>query len=220
MPDIVHTKFELRDRIAAARAAGHQIGFVPTMGALHVGHRALLERSVADNGFTVLSIFVNPTQFGPAEDFERYPRTLDADVALATAAGADLIFAPAVADIYAMDHSAWVEEARLSEGLCGARRPGHFRGVTTVCAKFFHLVTPDRAYFGQKDYQQFKIIERMVRDLDFTLEIIGVETVRDPDGLAISSRNQYLSAEERAQATVLSRAVSYTHLTLPTSDLV
>jgi len=207
MAEVVRSKEEVRRRVVEARAAGKSIGFVPTMGALHIGHRELIERSAAENGYTVLSIFVNPTQFGPAEDLDRYPRRLEADVALAAEGGADLVFAPAVGGMYASGHSTWVEEARLSEGLCGARRPGHFRGVATVCVKLFNIVRPDRAYFGCKDYQQLKVVQRMVRDLDFTIEICPVETVRDPDGLATSSRNQYLDPEERRAALAIPRAL-------------
>jgi len=149
--DVVTTKREIRARVAAARAAGRSVGLVPTMGALHIGHRALLDRSVAENGFTVCSVFVNPTQFGPNEDFERYPRQLEQDRLLCEAAGVDVVFAPSPQEMYAADHTTWVVEERLTEGLCGARRPGHFRGVTTVCMKLFHVVAADRAYFGCKD---------------------------------------------------------------------
>jgi len=208
MAELVRTKAEVRARVAAARAAGKSVGLVPTMGALHAGHRRLVERSVAENGYTVVSIFVNPTQFGPAEDSDRYPRQLEADLELIAEAKADLVFAPGVGEVYVMDHSSWVEEARLSEGLCGARRPGHFRGVATICAKLFNIVRPDRAYFGQKDYQQLKIIERVVRDLDLPVEIRAVEIVREADGLALSSRNKYLGPEERRAALAIHRALA------------
>jgi pantoate--beta-alanine ligase len=207
MADLVTTKAEVRKAVAAARAAGQLIGFVPTMGALHVGHRALVARAVAECGYVVVSIFVNPTQFGAGEDFGRYPRPLEADRLLSEQAGAHLVFAPSAQEMYAEDHSTWVEEELLAEGLCGARRPGHFRGVATVCAKLFNIVRPDRAYFGEKDYQQLKVVQRTVRDLDMTLEIRGVPTVREPDGLARSSRNQYLSPEERQSAPVIQRAL-------------
>jgi len=207
MAEVVRTKQEICERVAAARAGGKAIGFVPTMGALHAGHRKLIERSVSENDFTVLSIFVNPTQFGPAEDFDRYPRHLEADVAAAGQAGADLVFAPTAEEMYAADHSTWIDEEKVSEGMCGARRPGHFRGVATVCAKFFNVVRPDRAYFGQKDYQQLRIIERMVRDLDIPVEIRPVETVRGGDGLAVSSRNDYLSPDERQASLAIWRAL-------------
>jgi len=205
--DVATTKQEIRSRVAAARSAGRSVGLVPTMGALHVGHRALLDRSVAENGFTVCSVFVNPTQFGPSEDFERYPRQLEQDRLLCEAAGADVVFAPSPQEMYASDHTTWVNEERLTEGMCGARRPVHFRGVTTVCMKLFHVVVPDRAYFGCKDYQQLKVIQRMVRDLDLPLEIVPVETVRDADGLAVSSRNQYLSADDRVASLALRRGL-------------
>jgi pantoate--beta-alanine ligase len=207
MARLVRTKKEVREAVAAARADGKTVGLVPTMGALHIGHRRLIEQSVAENQFTVLSVFVNPTQFGPAEDFDRYPRQLDADLEVARAAGADLLFAPQPAEMYAQDHSTWVDEEKLSEGLCGARRPGHFRGVATVCTKLFNIVRPDRAYFGQKDYQQLKLVERMVRDLDLPLEVRPVETVRDTAGLAVSSRNKYLPAEGRQAALAIRRAL-------------
>jgi pantoate--beta-alanine ligase len=205
--DVVTTKREIRARVAAARAAGRSVGLVPTMGALHIGHRALLDRSVAENGFTVCSVFVNPTQFGPNEDFERYPRQLEQDRLLCEAAGVDVVFAPSPQEMYAADHTTWVVEERLTEGLCGARRPGHFRGVTTVCMKLFHVVAADRAYFGCKDYQQLKVIQRMVRDLDLPLEIVPVETVRDADGLAVSSRNQYLNPADRGASLALPRGL-------------
>lgn len=207
MATVVRTKEEVRKLVAAARAEGRQIGFVPTMGALHVGHRTLMEQAVAENGFTVLSVFVNPAQFGPSEDFDAYPRQLEADATLAGAAGVNVVFAPRPDEMYAADHSTWVEEESLSEGLCGARRPGHFRGVATVCVKLFNIVRPDRAYFGRKDYQQLQVIRRMVRDLDLPLEIRSVATARDLDGLAVSSRNQYLSPQERQSALAIWRSL-------------
>lgn len=200
-------KSEVRQRVAAARAAGKSVGFVPTLGALHAGHRALLERCVAENDFTVCSIFVNPTQFDPAEDLGRYPRQLEQDRLLAEEVGVDLIFAPSRDEMYAGEQTTWVEEKKLTEGLCGARRPEHFRGVTTVCMKLFNILLPDRAYFGQKDYQQLKVVQRMVRDLDLPLEICPVATVRDEDGLAVSSRNRYLSGEDRQASLALRRGL-------------
>ena len=207
MTERVETKADVRKRVAAARAAGKSIGFVPTMGALHGGHQKLVEQSVAENDVTVISVFVNPTQFGPAEDFDAYPRQLEADEAAGRDLGADLIFAPAGDEIYAADHSTWVDEDAMTEGLCGARRPGHFRGVATICAKLFNIVRPDRAYFGQKDFQQTRVIQRMVRDLDIPVEVRVVPTVRDGDGLAVSSRNQLLSAEERQAGLAIWRAL-------------
>ncbi len=180
------------------------------MGALHEGHLSLIRRArqlAGPKGTVAVSIFVNPTQFGPKEDLSRYPRPLEADMAKCRATGVDLLFLPEAAAFYAPDHSTWVDEALLSTGLCGASRPGHFRGVCTVVAKLFHLVAPDVAVFGKKDAQQLAILRRMVRDLDFQIKIVGVETHREADGLAMSSRNQYLGAEERAAAPVLRRAL-------------
>ena len=180
------------------------------MGALHEGHLSLIRRARAlagPKGTVAVSIFVNPTQFGPKEDLSRYPRPLAEDLAQCRAEGVDLLFLPEASAFYAPDHSTWVDEALLSTGLCGASRPGHFRGVCTVVAKLFNIVAPDAAVFGKKDAQQLAILRRMVRDLDFQIKIVGVETHREADGLAMSSRNQYLSAEERAAATVLRRAL-------------
>ena len=177
---------------------------VPTMGALHDGHAALIDaaRSRAGRGGTVIvSIFVNPTQFAPHEDLAKYPRPFDADLSLCTAHQADAVFAPSVPEMYPPGDSTFVEETVLSRGLCGARRPGHFRGVCTVVAKLFHLTRPDAAIFGEKDFQQLAVIRRMTRDLFLGLEIIGHPTVRETDGLAMSSRNRYLAAEERRRAT-------------------
>ena len=184
-------------------ASPSPVVLVPTMGALHRGHAALIEaaRSRAGQGGTVVvSIFVNPSQFGPSEDFSRYPRPLDDDLALCRALGADAVFSPAADEIYPPGDSTVVEETRLSSGLCGARRPGHFRGVCTVVAKLFQILRPDAATFGEKDYQQLAVIRRMVRDLFFAVEIIGYPTVREADGLALSSRNRYLSPRERELA--------------------
>lgn len=184
--------------------------FVPTMGALHDGHAALIReaRSQAGDGDRVaVSIFVNPLQFGPNEDFSRYPRTFEADLDTCRAAGADMIFAPAASEVYFEDRSIAVGETSLSRVLCGASRPGHFDGVCTVVAKLFNLVQPDVAIFGKKDYQQLAIIRRLVRDLNFPVEIRALETVREPDGLAMSSRNRYLAPEERAQAAGLRAAL-------------
>ena len=180
------------------------------MGALHAGHGVLIDRArklAGKSGTVIVSLFVNPTQFGPKEDFSRYPRTLAADKALCTAHGADLIFHPEAPAMYAEDYSTYVNEERVSGPMCGTSRPGHFRGVCTVVLKLFHIVTPDAAVFGLKDFQQYAVIRRMVRDLDLPIRIVPVETVRDPDGLALSSRNRYLSPEERVQAPVLRRAL-------------
>jgi pantoate--beta-alanine ligase len=207
-PVVVDTIAEVRAAVKAARGAGHVIGLVPTMGALHAGHGHLVEKARAGAGFVVVSIFVNPTQFGPSEDFAKYPRTLEADRDLCGQAGANLLFVPAEAEMYPRGGlSTFVEVDGLSSILEGASRPGHFRGVATVVTKLFQIVQPDRAWFGQKDYQQLQVIRRMVADLDMPVEIIGVPTVREADGLAMSSRNRYLSAAERAAAVVLSRAL-------------
>lgn len=201
------------DRVADLRdwrCCAGRVVFVPTMGALHEGHAALVRearRLAGPEGRVAVSIFVNPLQFGPNEDFSRYPRTLEADLAICAAAGADLVFSPPVDEVYSADRSIQVSESRLSRVLCGASRPGHFDGVCTVVAKLFNLVQPDDAVFGKKDYQQLAILRRLVRDLDFPVQLHGLDTVREPDGLALSSRNRYLSAEERAQAPALQAAL-------------
>lgn len=197
------------DLRAWRRGAGRVI-FVPTMGALHEGHAALVRearRRAGTEARVVASIFVNPLQFGPDEDFDRYPRTLEADLDLCARAGADLVFAPPVSEVYHADRSIQVLEGSLSQVLCGASRPGHFDGVCTVVAKLFNLAQPDEAVFGKKDWQQLAIIRRMVRDLDFPVRVHGLDTVREADGLAMSSRNRYLTPEERAQAPALHAAL-------------
>ena len=204
---VVHTRGEVCEAVAAARAAGKTIGLVPTMGALHAGHMSLVEAAVAGSDFVVVSVFVNPTQFGPGEDLDKYPRTLDEDAAKCEAAGVALIFVPSAGEMYADDACTTVHVAGLTEGLCGQFRPGHFDGVTTVVCKLFTIVAPDRAWFGEKDYQQLVVIRRMARDLDLPVEVIGCPTVREADGLALSSRNQYLSAAERAAAPALQAAL-------------
>ena len=183
---------------------------VPTMGALHEGHLELVRRArvkAGSEGEVVVSIFVNPLQFEPGSDYDRYPRVAERDEKLCREAGVDLVFRPSAGEMYAGDRSVAVEENSLSQQLCGRSRPGHFRGVCTVVAKLFNIVRPDAAMFGEKDFQQLAIMRRMVRDLNFPIEIIGVPTVRESDGLALSSRNQYLSAEERAQAPILRKAL-------------
>jgi pantoate--beta-alanine ligase len=205
---IARTIAEARESVALARREGQTIGLVPTMGALHAGHRKLVEEARAAAEFVVVSIFVNPTQFGPLEDFRRYPRTLDADVALCAEAGAALIFAPEVDEIYPSGPSAtFVEVPALSDLLEGASRPGHFRGVATVVLKLFTIVGADLAFFGSKDYQQLLVIRRMVDDLNIPIEIRSVPTVREADGLARSSRNRYLDPEQRRAAVILSKAL-------------
>lgn len=201
----------LRAAMRAARGAGQGIGLVPTMGYLHEGHTSLMARARTDNDVVVASIFVNPTQFGPSEDLLRYPRDLDRDRAIAGQAGVDILFVPDVRTMYpdGPDHQeVWVEPGSLAAYLDGASRPTHFRGVATVVTKLFNLVHPHRAYFGQKDGQQAIIVGRMARDLAFDIEIIVVPTVREVDGLAISSRNVYLSPEERSQATAIPNALA------------
>lgn len=186
---------------------GCSIGLVPTMGYLHAGHRSLIEKAVSGNDKVVVSIFVNPIQFGPNEDFSRYPRDMEKDKALCLEAGADLIFAPPVEEMYPTANLAYIDINDLDAGLCGSSRPGHFRGVCTVVAKLFNIVLPDRAYFGEKDAQQLLIIKRMVNDLNFNVEIIPCPIIRERDGLAMSSRNTYLSPEERTAALVISQSL-------------
>jgi pantoate--beta-alanine ligase len=197
----------VRPAIAAARADGRSIGFVPTMGALHAGHVSLIDRCRADGCFTVVSIFVNPTQFGPNEDLNRYPRTLDADRTACERAGVDVIFAPTAEEMYPPGEQTRVRQGRLADTLCGPFRPGHFEGVCTVVAKLFNIVQPDVAYFGQKDAQQALILRRMVIDLALPVRIVTCPIVRDADGLALSSRNALLSREERSHALALYRAL-------------
>ena len=207
MAYVVNDIAEVRAAIVEARETGKTVGLVPTMGALHEGHLSLVRASAAECGFTVISVFVNPTQFGPGEALEPYTQDLENDVKLAADAGADLIFAPTAGAMYAAGYATYVEVERLTDGLCGAGRPGHFRGVTTVVTKLFNICKPDVAYFGQKDAQQATIIKRMTLDLDMDVEVRVLPTVREPDGLAMSSRNKYLSGEERLQATCLYRAL-------------
>jgi len=183
------------------------VGFVPTMGYLHEGHLVLVRQAKAENSSVVVSIFVNPTQFGPQEDFKKYPRNPQRDLAMLEKEGVDLVFMPPVAEMYPPQFSSWVEVGKTSERLEGASRPGHFRGVATVVAKLFNIVQPNRAYFGQKDAQQLVVIRKMVTDLNMNLEVVAVPTVREPDGLAMSSRNIYLNPEERKQAAVLYQAL-------------
>jgi len=198
----------MRAEAAEARAEGKKISFVPTMGALHDGHRALLRRARGLGGLLVMSIFVNPAQFGPGEDYEEYPRDTEGDLETARKEGVDVVFMPAPVEIYPAGFSEWVEPGPLAERLCGASRPGHFRGVATVVARLFEIVAPDVAFFGLKDYQQLLVIRRMVRELGLGVRIEGVETVREADGLAMSSRNSYLAPEERRAALCIPRALS------------
>jgi pantoate--beta-alanine ligase len=194
---------EVRQFVAAARRANQPILLVPTMGALHAGHGALMDRARRDSGFVVVSIFVNPTQFDRREDYDAYRINLNADLEFCGARGVDLVFAPSAREMYPESGGTTVEVAGVSGHLCGRFRPGHFRGVATVVAKLFHIVAPDRAYFGEKDAQQLAVIQRMVTDLNFPIAIVPVPTVREPDGLAISSRNSRLTPEQRAAAPVV-----------------
>jgi len=204
---IAKTIAETRAAVRELRAAGRIVGLVPTMGALHAGHLSLVRAAREQCDAVVVSIFVNPTQFGPNEDFAKYPRTWDTDCALLEREGADLIFAPDAGEMYAAGASTFVEVEGVSDRLDGASRPGHFRGVATVVAKLFLIVAADKAFFGQKDAAQVAVLRKMVRDLNFDVELMVCPTVREADGLALSSRNRYLSAEERRQALVLSRAL-------------
>lgn len=204
---IVKTVAEVREEIKAWRKEGLSVGLVPTMGYLHEGHKSLIDRAVAENDRVVVSVFVNPMQFGPKEDLASYPRDLDRDSALCEAAGANLIFHPEPSDMYSDTFSSFIDMNTLTGGLCGKTRPIHFRGVCTVVGKLFNIVQPDKAYFGQKDAQQLAVIRHMVEDLNFNLEVVGCPIVREEDGLAKSSRNTYLNAEERQAALVLSKSL-------------
>lgn len=198
--EVAETIESVRSLIKAARSGGKKIGLVPTMGALHIGHISLIKAAVKKCDFVVVSIFVNPTQFVPGEDFEKYPRPLDADLEICRKAGTDVVFAPTPEQMYPSENITWVNVEKLTEPLCGQFRPGHFRGVTTVCTKLFNIVAPDIAYFGQKDAQQAIVIRRMVADLNMPLEIAICPTVREADGLAVSSRNKYLTEQQKKDA--------------------
>jgi pantoate--beta-alanine ligase len=201
-PELVATIPRLRERIATARRAGRRIGLVPTMGALHAGHLSLVRASRSECGFTAVTIYVNPSQFGPAEDFRRYPRTLEQDLDL-LAGEANLVFAPSNEDVYPPGYGTWVEPGAVAGPLEGEFRPGHFRGVATIVLKLLNMAGADVAYFGRKDFQQARVVQRMVEDLNVPIVVRVCPTVREPDGLAMSSRNRYLSAEERQRALVL-----------------
>ena len=205
---IVGTVKEVREQVKEWKKQGLSVGFVPTMGYLHEGHKSLMDAARKGNDKVVVSIFVNPMQFGPTEDLATYPRDLDHDAALCESAGEDLIFHPEAEEMYEKDFCSFVDMTGLTEGLCGKTRPIHFRGVCTVVNKLFNIVTPDHAYFGQKDGQQLAVIKRMVRDLNMDIEIVGCPIVREEDGLAKSSRNTYLSSEERKAALILSKTVA------------
>lgn len=205
---IVGTVKEVREQVKEWKKQRLSVGFVPTMGYLHEGHKSLMDAARKGNDKVVVSIFVNPMQFGPTEDLATYPRDLDHDAALCESAGVDLIFHPEAEEMYEKDFCSFVDMTGLTEGLCGKTRPIHFRGVCTVVNKLFNIVTPDHAYFGQKDGQQLAVIKRMVRDLNMDIEIVGCPIVREEDGLAKSSRNTYLSPEERKAALILSKTVA------------
>jgi len=205
--EVAKTIQSVRKLVKKARSEGKKIGFVPTMGALHIGHTSLIERAVEECDFVVVSIFINPTQFGPAEDYDKYPRDLDADLKICEKSGVDVVFAPNVEQMYGTQNLTWVNVEKLTDTLCGRFRPGHFRGVTTICAKLFNIVGADVAYFGQKDAQQALVIKRMVIDLNIPLEIVICPTVREPDGLAVSSRNQYLTDQQRKDAVCIYKSL-------------
>jgi pantoate--beta-alanine ligase len=204
---ICNTIEEMRASCREARRGGKPLGFVPTMGALHEGHLSLVRTARASCDVVAASIFVNPTQFGPSEDFSKYPRTVERDCELMEKEGVELLFAPTVEEMYPSQATTWIDVEGLSERLDGRSRPGHFRGVSTVVAKLFHIVEPDAAFFGQKDAVQVAIIRRMVRDLNFAVRIVVCPIVREPDGLAMSSRNAYLDRQQRGQALVLYRSL-------------
>jgi pantoate--beta-alanine ligase len=205
--EVAETIQSVRSQVKAVRKKGKKIGFVPTMGALHIGHISLIEAAVNQTDFVVVSIFVNPTQFGPGEDFQNYPRPLDHDLEICRKADVDLVFVPTPEQMYGSENLTWVTVEKITESLCGQFRPGHFRGVTNVCAKLFNIVQPDIAFFGQKDAQQAIVIKRMVADLNMPLQIVVCPTVREQDGLAVSSRNKYLSAQQRKDAAIIYKSL-------------
>ncbi len=208
---VVRTVAEAREHLREPRRRGERIGLVPTMGALHAGHRSLLDAARGACDVVVMSLFVNPSQFDAADDLARYPRDEAADLAVAEEAGVDLLFAPVAEELYPPGFDTWIDPGALGEMLEGGARPGHFRGVATVCAKLFSIVGPDAAYFGEKDAQQVAVIRQVARDLDLPIEIVAMPTVRDADGLALSSRNRFLSAEQRATALTLPRSLGAGH---------
>lgn len=215
---IVETIQEVRDQVKEWRKQGLTVGLVPTMGYLHEGHKSLIDCAVAENDRVVVSVFVNPMQFGPKEDLASYPRDLDRDAAVCESAGAALVFHPEPSEMYHGDFSSFVDMSTLTGGLCGKTRPIHFRGVCTVVSKLFNIVVPDKAYFGQKDAQQLAVIRHMVSDLNFGIEIVGCPIVREEDGLAKSSRNTYLSEEERRAALILSQSLKKGKALLETGE--
>lgn len=208
MVSIIRKPKEMSAFVLERRRAGQSVGLVPTMGYLHDGHMSLVKKSMIENDVTVVSLFVNPIQFCPGEDLESYPRDEEKDLSLLASAGVDVLFAPGAEDMYLPGNSVYVDETALSLPLCGGSRPGHFRGVCTVVLKLFNIVRPDRAYFGMKDYQQLQVLRRMVRDLNVPVDIRPCPLIREDDGLALSSRNAYLSEEERRSALALSRSLA------------
>lgn len=207
---ILHTIKEIKEYLESKRVQGNTVGFVPTMGYFHQGHQSLMRQAHQDNDVAVVSLFVNPIQFGPNEDLRNYPRDLERDALMAEEAGVDVIFNPSPEEMYPDGFSTYVDVMGLTDSLCGASRPGHFRGVTTVVLKLFNIVMPDKAYFGMKDYQQLKVIERMTSDMNLPIEIVGMPIFRESTGLAMSSRNTYLSHDERKAALILSKSLAYT----------
>lgn len=205
---VIRTITEMKESSYRAREEGKTIGLVPTMGYFHKGHLSLMERARKECGFVVVSLFVNPIQFGPQEDYHRYPRDEERDKKLAEEVGVDVLFIPSVEEMYPEGYSTYVEVIGLTEKLCGRFRPGHFRGVTTVVLKLFNIVNPHKAYFGEKDYQQLKVVERMTKDLNLDIQIVPCPIVREADGLAMSSRNVYLSPEERKSATIIYKSLT------------
>ncbi len=205
--EVAQTIESVRALVKAARSEGQKIGLVPTMGALHVGHISLIEAAVKECDFVVVSIFVNPTQFGEGEDFEKYPRPLEADLDICRKGGVDVVFVPTPEQMYPTENITWVNVEKLTETLCGQSRPWHFRGVATVCAKLFNIVAPDIAFLGQKDAQQAVVIKRMVADLNMPLKIVVCPTVRERSGLAVSSRNKYLTEEQKKDATLIYKSL-------------
>ena len=204
---ILNTIHEIKEKLDVERTGGHSIGLVPTMGYFHHGHEALMQKARAENDIVVVSIFVNPTQFGQGEDFHNYPSDIERDTAVAQRNKVDYLFTPQDEEIYPDGFKTFVKVEGLGDFLCGKVRPGHFKGVTTIVAKLFNIIEPEKAYFGLKDYQQFRIIQKMAQDLHFNINIIGIPTIRDEDGLAASSRNAYLNYDEREEATILYEAL-------------
>ena len=206
--EVAETIESIRTLIKTARGSGKSIGLVPTMGALHIGHISLIEAALKKCDYVVVSIFVNPAQFVPGEDFEKYPRPFEEDLAICKKQGVDAVFAPSPKEMYPEENLTWVKVEKLTEPLCGQFRPGHFQGVTTVCSKLFNIVAPDIAFFGQKDAQQAIVIKRMVADLNMPLEIIVCPTIREPDGLAVSSRNKYLTEQQKKDAAYINKSLT------------